>query len=186
VLLQRGAFDAAATGRVADTLVAFAVGLPAFSLYLYTLRAFYAMPDTRVPFLVNCVENAVNVGAALVLYAWIGIPGLALAFSVAYAVAVLGAVVLLDRRLGGLRGHGIVPTAVRTLVAAGAAGAVAWLVADRLGSTTWSGSLLGGVAGGVAGVVVAIAGLRLLGVREVDDLREALGRGARRGPAVQP
>lgn len=186
VLLQRGAFDAAAAGRVADTLVAFAVGLPAFSLYLYTLRAFYAMPDTRIPFLVNCVENAVNVGAALVLYAWIGIPGLALAFSVAYAVAVLGAVVLLDRRLAGLRGQGIVPTFARALGAAGAGGAAAWAVSRLLGSSTWSGSLLGGAVGGIVGLVVAVGALRLLGVREVDDLRRAFGRGARRGTTVQP
>lgn len=186
VLLQRGAFDAAASGRVADTLVAFAVGLPAFSLYLYTLRAFYAMPDTRVPFLVNVAENAVNIGAALVLYAWIGIPGLALAFSVAYALAVLGAVALLHRRLGGLPGRGVVPTLVRSLVAGAAGGAAAWSVARLLGSPTWSGSLLGGAAGGLVGLAVAVAALRLLRVREVEDLRRAFGRGARRPSVVQP
>ena len=38
-LLQRGAFDASDTERVADTLRMFAIGLPAFSLYLYSLRA---------------------------------------------------------------------------------------------------------------------------------------------------
>lgn len=185
VLLQRGAFDAAASGRVADTLVAFAVGLPAFSLYLYTLRAFYAMPDTRVPFLVNCVENAVNIGAALVLYAWIGVPGLALAFSVAYALAVLGAVALLDRRLGGLGGHGIGSTLTRSLLAAVAGGAAAWLVAGTLGSSTWSGSLLGGAVGGVVGLAVAVGALALLRVGELDDLRQAFGRGARRRPDVR-
>ena len=186
VLLQRGAFDATAAGRVADTLVGFAVGLPAFSLYLYTLRAFYAMPDTRVPFYVNCLENVCNIGAALVLYAWIGVPGLALAFSVAYAVTVLVAVALIARRLGGLRGLGLVPTFARALAAGGAGGASAWLLAAVLGGDTWSRSLLGGVVGGVVGLGVAVVGLRLLGVREVDDLRGAFGRGARRGATVQP
>ena len=41
----------------ADTLACFAVGLFSFSAYLFTLRGFYAMQDTRTPFLLNCVEN---------------------------------------------------------------------------------------------------------------------------------
>ena len=77
-LLQRGAFDASDTQRVASTLLAFAVGLPFFSAYLYIQRAFYAMQDTRTPFLVNCFENAVNIVAALLLFDALGIPGLAL------------------------------------------------------------------------------------------------------------
>ena len=64
-LLQRGAFDASDTARVSDTLTAFAVGLPAFSVYLYSLRAFYSMQDTRTPFLINCLENALNIVGAL-------------------------------------------------------------------------------------------------------------------------
>ena len=86
-LLQRGAFDATDTERVADTLRMFAVGLPAFSLYLYSLRGFYSMQDTRTPFLLNCLENALNIVGALILFPIMGIPGLALAFAGAYTIA---------------------------------------------------------------------------------------------------
>ena len=71
---------------VADTLVAFAVGLLPFSVYLFALRAFTSRLDTFTPFWLNCIENAVNIALAFPLYAWLGIPGLALAFSLAYFV----------------------------------------------------------------------------------------------------
>ena len=74
--------------QVADTLAAFSVGLLPFSLYLFALRAFTSRLDTRTPFLINCVENVVNIVLAFPLYAWLGIPGLALAFSLAYFVGV--------------------------------------------------------------------------------------------------
>ena len=64
---------------------AFSVGLVFFSSYLFGLRAFYSLQDTRTPFLLNCAENALNLVLAVPLYAWLGIPGLALAFSGAYA-----------------------------------------------------------------------------------------------------
>ena len=43
--------------------------------------------DTFTPFWLNCIENAVNIALAFPLYAWLGIPGLALAFALAYFVA---------------------------------------------------------------------------------------------------
>ena len=86
-LLQRGAFSATDAELVADILVGFAVGLPFFSTYLFSLRAFYSLNDTRTPFLLNCLENGVNIVLALALFGSLGLPGLAFAFSGAYAVA---------------------------------------------------------------------------------------------------
>ena len=86
-LLQRGAFSPSDAALVADTLVGFAVGLPFFSTYLFALRAFYALEDTRTPFLLNCLENAANIVLALWLFDELGIDGLAYAFSGAYALA---------------------------------------------------------------------------------------------------
>ena len=62
---------AATPSQVADTLAAFAVGLLPFSLYLFALRAFTSRLDTRTPFLINCVENAVNIA--------LGVPALRVA-----------------------------------------------------------------------------------------------------------
>ena len=45
----------------------FAVGLVGFAVYLFTLRGFYSLKDTRTPFLANLVENGVNVALAFAL-----------------------------------------------------------------------------------------------------------------------
>lgn len=183
-LLQRGAFDATATTRVADTLLMFAVGLPAFSVYLYTLRGFYSMQDTRTPFLVNCFENALNIAAALLLYPALGIPGLALAFALAYAVAAVVALAVMARRLAGLRGRQIGSTAARVLLVAAAVAGVSWTVADRLGHATPQDAIVACLTAGATGFVVAIGGLRLLRVHELGELRDAFRRGAGRGAVV--
>jgi putative peptidoglycan lipid II flippase len=182
-LLQRGAFNATATARVSDTLAAFAIGLPAFSVYLYSLRAFYSMQDTRTPFLINSLENALNIVGALLLYPAMGIPGLALAFSLAYTIAALVTLVVMSRRLGGLRGRQIGSTFARVCVVGAVMFVVAWYVSDALGYGSPSAAILAAVVGGIASTAVGIVGLRLLRVRELTELRDAF-RPATREVAV--
>lgn len=67
VVFERGAFSASGTTETARTLIAFAVGLPAFSAYLYAIRAFHARQDTRTPFWINVLENTLNIVLAVVL-----------------------------------------------------------------------------------------------------------------------
>ena len=60
-----------------------------FSAYLFTLRGFYSMQDTRTPFLLNCLENGINIVLALALYPLFGVEGLAASWSIAYIVAMV-------------------------------------------------------------------------------------------------
>ena len=183
-LLQRGAFDAADTQRVADTLLAFAVGLPFFSSYLYIQRAFYAMQDTRTPFLVNCFENATNIVAALLLFGALGIPGLALSFSIAYAIASVVSLAVMSRRLGGLRGRQLGSTFARVLVVGVAVALVTWAISRELGSATPSEAVVTCAVGGAAGLAVAALGLWLMRIHEYHELRDAFRRGAQRRAVV--
>jgi len=183
-LLQRGAFDAADTTRVAHTLLAFAVGLPAFSVYLYIQRGFYAMQDTRTPFLVNCFENAVNIVGALLLFPMLGLPGLALSFSIAYTVAALTSLTIMSRRLGGLRGRQVGSTFARVLVVAAVVAAVTYAIAQRLGDATPNEAIVTCVVAGTAGLVVAVVGLWAMRIHEYHELRDAFRRGAGRGAIV--
>jgi putative peptidoglycan lipid II flippase len=169
--------------RVSDTLTAFAVGLPAFSIYLYTLRSFYSMQDTRTPFLLNCLENALNIVGALLLYPAMGIPGLALAFSLAYTIAALITLAVMSRRLGGLRGRQIGSTFARVLVVGLVMAAIAWFVSDAVGYATPASAILAVVVAGAASAAAGIAGLWLLRVRELHELRDAF-RPATREVAV--
>ena len=64
-LLQRGQFDAVDAANTARALAGFALGLGAFSVYMFTLRGFYAHKDTRTPFVLNVVENLINIVLAV-------------------------------------------------------------------------------------------------------------------------
>jgi putative peptidoglycan lipid II flippase len=143
-VLQYGSFASSAAGDTAKALVGFSVGLVPFSLYLYTLRAFYSMSDARTPFIVNCIENAANIAFAIILYPSGGVRGLALSFALAYTLAAVIALVLLYRRLGGFPTAPAVGLTARAVAAAAVAVVIAVVVRH-------------GVGGGLAGTVLAIA-----------------------------
>jgi putative peptidoglycan lipid II flippase len=97
VLIRRSQ-DVALTAGV---LRAFAVGLAGFSVYLYSLRPFYAEGNLRVPFRINLVENALQVVLTIVLgLTFSTAPALALAHSLAYLTAAVLAFSVSAHRLG--------------------------------------------------------------------------------------
>ena len=100
VALERGALDAESGDTIAGTLAAFSAGLPFFAAYLYAMRGFYALRDTRTPFWINLGENALNVVLAIAFVGPFGVQGLAASFSLAYAVFAVVALVALQRRIG--------------------------------------------------------------------------------------
>ena len=65
LLLQRGNFQDSDSAAVAQTLRAFALGLPGFSAFLFIIRGFYAQKDTRTPFRLNLIENAITIVGAI-------------------------------------------------------------------------------------------------------------------------
>ena len=167
-LLQRGAFNGSDAAIVADTLVAFAVGLLPFSWYLFSLRVFYARHDTYTPFWINCIENGLNIALAFPLYAWLGVPGLALSFALAYFAASVITLVVLHRRLHGIDGTRVTSTLVRTTIAGVVVGVVSWLVAGVIGWDTTVEAVASLAAGTAVGAVVYLALLRLMHVDELD------------------
>lgn len=121
VVLHRGRFDAAAATRTVSVLSTMAIGLPAFSAYLITLRIFYAHRDTKTPFLLNAGENLANIVFALALFS-VGVWGLGLAFALAYLGAATAALIVAQRRFGGLADAALARSVVDgALVAVGTA-----------------------------------------------------------------
>jgi putative peptidoglycan lipid II flippase len=182
-LLQRGAFSASDAVLVSDALVGFALGLPFFSTYLFALRAFYSLSDTRTPFLLNCLENAVNIALAIVLFDHFGIAGLAFAYAGAYAVAAIVTLAVLSRRLGGLQGRGIGTSALRVLVVSGAAAGAAWAVGDAVGWGDPGTATVAVVLGLTVAIIVTGAGLWVLRVEEFRELAALIRLRRRRGPS---
>jgi putative peptidoglycan lipid II flippase len=176
-LLGHGSFTGDDQVLTADVLSNFAVGLLGFSVYLFVLRAFYAMHDTRTPFLLSLFENAVNVVLAFALFDRYGVQGLAFSYSAAYLIAAVAALVALRRRIGLLGGRRLATSTVKIALASAAMGAVVWLASHAVGSPAGAGAaarLAVGVASGAAPNVLNEVQLR------VEDAREVVARFARR------
>ena len=97
----------AQAGALTQVLWAFLGGLIAFSALHVTLKGFYAMNDTRTPFLLQLGQSVLFVSAAITIGVvvpseWRAV-GLALAISVFGTVQTVVAVAIMRRRLPGLR-----------------------------------------------------------------------------------
>jgi putative peptidoglycan lipid II flippase len=186
-MLEHGVFQARSTELVAGVLRFFVLGLVPFSIFQLFLRAFYALQDTKTPFLINCGAVALNTAFNLVLFPQMRVQGLAVGHAIAYGFGMVAQGWVLNRRIGGLDGRRIATAATRIAAAAAAMGAVVW-GASRLIERTLDTSALGGqlVAVGVPVIVgvVAYLGLCLLfKVEELAYVRETMGR--RLGPKPQ-
>jgi putative peptidoglycan lipid II flippase len=72
ILLERGAFDAQAATQTAKMLAGFSVGLPAFAVFLYVVRAFYGRYGLSIAY-----SSAYWIAAALALFAInLAVPGI--------------------------------------------------------------------------------------------------------------
>ncbi len=171
---QFTALDAVVT---ADTLQAFAISLVPFSVYLYVMRAFYALQDTRTPFLLNAFENGLNVVLAVALFPHFGVQGLALAWSAAYFVAAAVALLVLRRRIGGVPDAIAARSAARACVAALALGLVAALVAGAIGHSSPAQAFLAVAVAATAGTLAYVVGLVVL---RSDELTALVGLVRRR------
>jgi putative peptidoglycan lipid II flippase len=169
VLLQRGALTAGQAGVTAACVALFSVGLLPFSLYLYALRGFYALHDTRTPFLLNFWENLVNVGVAAALYPKFGVQGLAFSFSVAYTVAAVMALRRLARRTDGLG----IDRRNRQVLVRVAVGSALMVLSVRLAVVALPGRpprVAEAMVGVAVGVAVYGAALSAMRVREVAEI----------------
>ncbi|MCU1369583.1 MAG: murein biosynthesis integral rane protein MurJ [Ilumatobacteraceae bacterium] len=159
---------------LSSIIAAFAIGLPGFSTYLYALRGFYAMKDTRVPFIINCVENAINIATAIVFARWWGVVGLALSFSLAYTVSAGIAIVVLARRSTGFDWGGLVGTWVKLLIAAGIMGGFVYGLVTFLAPASALALIPTVIAGIVVGAITYFASIYALRVPGIDQLMTRL------------
>jgi putative peptidoglycan lipid II flippase len=171
-LLHHGALSAGASIRTGDALTAFAVGLVPFSWYLFTVRGFYALGDTKTPFTINVFENAANIVLAFLLEPLLGVAGLALAFSIAYGVAAVVAHRALTRRVGGILDAPTRASLIRLGVGAVAAGLAARGASEAVGG----GAPARTAVGLVAGIAAYALALMMLRSDELSSLRSGLGK----------
>ncbi|MGI8685148.1 MAG: murein biosynthesis integral membrane protein MurJ, partial [Acidimicrobiales bacterium] len=68
VALEHGALRSTSASTTAGVLAMLAIGLPGFSAFLFLMKAFQAMQDTRSVFYLYLVENGLNAVLAVALY----------------------------------------------------------------------------------------------------------------------
>ncbi|MGA5507503.1 murein biosynthesis integral membrane protein MurJ [Streptomyces umbrinus] len=167
---RTGADDTAA---MAGILMAFAPGLVALSGQYVLSRAFYALSDTRTPFLLNLVIVILNAGlslaAAHLLPARWAVTGMAAAYSLALCVGWAVTGLVLSRRLAVARPlrSSAVGAHARLLLAAVPATALAHLAAV---SAVRAGALAAATAGAAVVVLTFALLTRPLRLTELDAL----------------
>ncbi|MDX2380765.1 MAG: murein biosynthesis integral membrane protein MurJ [Acidimicrobiia bacterium] len=175
-LLQHGSFDATAASNTTRALAGFALGLGAFSIYLFVLRGFYAHKDTRTPFVINVVENAINIVFAILLVDRFGVLGLGLAFAIAYTISSVWSLQVLGYKVPGFSLREIGRSITRIILAAVLMGEAVWFVARNVGGDVGSEAVVRVVVGSLVGAVVYVGLMFALGAPELDPIRRVVRR----------
>jgi hypothetical protein len=191
LVLAHGAETSADADSTGAALALFALGLPGFCTFLYMVRVFQSMQDTRTAFRLYLVENGLNIVMALALVGPLGVRGLALSLSIAYTAAALLALAVVRNRVGGLGGPDLTTPLKRVLGASGVMALATVLALSVSGATSGFALLARVVLAVVVGVVAYVATAGLLGARASRRVREERVRRARpeappRPPTARP
>jgi len=180
LVYERGAFTESDVTVVAGCLAAFSLGLVFNGWMLLLTRGFYGLQSNWIPTLVAVGTLGLNAVLDVALYR-VGIWGIPLSTSLVNIVGAGLLVFFLRRRVGGVDLARVTSAIVRVIVASVALGAAAfgvWYVFDRaLGRSVGAQIVSLGVALAL-GCAVYLVSCRLLRVRELDVLREAVSRRA--------
>ncbi len=174
---------------IGGVLLAYLIGLVPFSVLFLLQRAYYALGDTRTPFLFQVVQSVLFVAGALAVTLApdeLVAAGIALVTSLAGTVQTVVAAVLLRRRLGGGGGRRIARRfgayLLATIPAAAAGVGILWLLGGLPGDGggfAVSGRMPGLLSVAAIGLVSLGVYLGALALARVPEVRE-LGDLARR------
>jgi putative peptidoglycan lipid II flippase len=187
VLFRYGAFTAKNATATSLVLLVAAVALVPFAISQLFTFAFYTLPDTRTPALINIpvvvLRVLVQVGLFAAFAAQFTASGLMLGNAVSYVVAAVVSSWLLRGRVGQIGLGGIMATAAKVLLAALGAAAVGLVVVNVLpgdATPTRLEALVRLVIGGGAIGATYVGLALLLRVQEINQVismvRRKIGR----------
>jgi putative peptidoglycan lipid II flippase len=188
LLYQYGSFGAADVEAMVPTFQIFLAGLVAHVLIALLAPIFYAGKDTRTPVTAALVAVAVDVVAAVALFPFMHVAGLALAIGLGAWVEVGILVALMERRvgfdLGPLARHSLAFAGGGTVAAAAAYLVARWLEQYAGGPATFFGRIAELVPAGLVAVAVYVAWARMLRLPELDAAMELARTLVGRGPGA--
>lgn len=191
-LMERGQFDPDDVHLASRALAGLAVGLVGFSVYLFSLRGFYAHQDTRTPFVLNVFENILNIVFAVIFARWWGVLGLGLGYAVAYLLSAAWALQVLAYKVPGFRQREVYASLWKMLLAGVLMAEAMWFVTHDTGTPSGWNGLAQLVVGGLVGLFVYVAVLWAVDARELEALQRrfrhttTVGGGAAAAAGVDP
>lgn len=127
LVYQHGQFTAADARAQSVLLALFVIGMPFFSVVNLTVRAFYALKDTRTPVKVAAIDFMINLVLSLVLMRWLGAAGLVVASTSAIVAQTFLLHRSLVRRLPGMSFAPLAPSLIKVVLATAAMSATVWV-----------------------------------------------------------
>jgi putative peptidoglycan lipid II flippase len=149
-----------------NVLIALMLGLLPFSFVYMMQRAFYALENTRTPFVFTCIQIALHICGSITIaftvpHAYI-VVALSALTSLTVTVQAAIAYLLLRRRIGSLFREHILASMLRFVIAAVGAGVVGYFTLQLLGGTSSGAFALKSIVSSV--IADAIVGLVMGGV----------------------
>jgi putative peptidoglycan lipid II flippase len=171
-IYMHGNVSAANAHQMALLLSLMVIGLPFFSVVNLTVRAFYAIKDTKTPVRVALVDFLINIAISLAMIHWFGVFGIVLAST----AAIIAQTVLLGRalvrRLPDMHLAPLWPSVTKVLAATAAMAAVVGggLRAFRGFGAPDAFTVVGLVPAGMAAYGLVLWLLRIEGRRELEAM----------------
>jgi len=180
LVLGTGKFDWEDTYYTAATLGLFCLGLVGQALVPLTVRAFYALQDTKTPVFISVFAVALNIGLSLLFVNLMGVVGLALAFSISSLFNLSLLYLMLHRRMKRLDDKAILITFLKSLTASVMMGLVIYgalyLVASVVDMQKAWGILTQASIAGLAGFGVYVVIAWIWKCEEISAVKKFLKR----------
>ncbi len=170
VIFSTGQFSQEDALLTHQTLAYFCLSLFAEALVLLFLRGFFAWEDTKTPFLIGFLSTGARLSAAWFLSKQMGVPGLALGFSLGGLVYLVLLAIGLRKKVGFLGGRQMTFYGLKIFSASLLAGLIAYLCLNFLTSLLpgrGTGIVFAqGLFAGLAGIVGYLFLVWILKVKE--------------------
>ena len=134
LLFEGQKFTSHDTQTTAFALLFYSMALFAHAAILMLPRAFYALQDTVTPVVISIssVVLSILINWLFLKYTTLGVGGFALSFSIMGLVNMLGLMEVLRRKIGGIRGKGILSAFIKTSTAGLTMGIVILIAKNQL------------------------------------------------------
>ena len=180
LLYERGLFTAADTEATATALFLYSFGLVGYTGVKVLAPAFYALGTPRVPLAASALAVATNLAVIFLGHGALGYRAIALGTALGSILNACLLAAVFEKRVGGLRGHGLLLPVVRMLLAALAMGAFSLALATWLerifGTAGPAAQLATGLVPVAAGVTLYLALTHALRIAEADVLVKLVTR----------